>query len=414
MTVFGFAQSDALRSEGSENAGLRDQRLALEWVQDHIEAFGGDPNKVTIFGQSSGGLSVGMQIMAYGASKPVPFQQAICQSQALEPGITGNFTMDAMRALVDLVGCDASGTQLDSPNTVACLRGLDMQTVLNASIATYKSDIAHNIGDIWLPVVDGDFLPAAPSALIRDRRFANVTTMIGWCRNDVTVFTEASIKTPNDTRNFISAYAPDLTPANVDGLLALYPVSDFVTEATTVLSSEFFRAARVFRDILMTCLPIWYGEHLAEAGNDVFLYEWNQTLLDPILEHLTGVSGWGPVHTSEFAYVFGNLSTYNVSGYPFQPTPDDYGLAVRASRSWSTFAATGRPGVDGRGTTFQGFQPAFSQSQDDTYSVFVAGGSSEGLSAIDGVNSSPAVRAQKLRERCGYINSLEVIEQLRY
>jgi carboxylesterase type B len=55
MTVFGFAQSDALNSEGSENAGIRDQRLALEWVRDNIGHFGGDSDKITIFGQSSGG-----------------------------------------------------------------------------------------------------------------------------------------------------------------------------------------------------------------------------------------------------------------------------------------------------------------------------------------------------------------------
>lgn len=54
-TVFGFAQSDALQSEGSENAGLRDQRLAMEWVRDEIAQFGGDPDNITIFGQSSGG-----------------------------------------------------------------------------------------------------------------------------------------------------------------------------------------------------------------------------------------------------------------------------------------------------------------------------------------------------------------------
>lgn len=58
MVVFGFALSDALMDEGSTNAGLRDQRLAIEWVRDHIGEFGGDPSKLTIFGQSSGGTTV--------------------------------------------------------------------------------------------------------------------------------------------------------------------------------------------------------------------------------------------------------------------------------------------------------------------------------------------------------------------
>lgn len=55
MIAFGFAQSTALRQEGSENAGLRDQRLAIEWIRDNIEQFGGDPERITIHGQSSGG-----------------------------------------------------------------------------------------------------------------------------------------------------------------------------------------------------------------------------------------------------------------------------------------------------------------------------------------------------------------------
>lgn len=347
-----------------------------------------------------------MQIMAYGGSKPVPFQQGICQSQALEPGITGTFTIDAMKLVVDYVGCNT--TDLHSDATIDCLRGFDTATLYNASLSTYSSDVAHNIGDIWLPVVDGDFLPDAPSQLIKDGRFANVTTMIGWSDNDVTFFTDGTIRTSNDSYTFISSYVPDVTSENVDKLLSLYSVTDFpVDESTTSLSSEFFRSARIFRDIIMTCQPIWYGQHLAKAGNDVYLYDWNQTILDPILAQVYNESGLGPVHTSEFAYIFGNMSHYNTSGFVFDPTPADYKLRDRGSRSWSTFASVGKPSLEGH-NTFKGFGLAFSKK--NGIDIFVAGGPHEGLSSVD----APHLRAQKLRERCEFINSPEMIEQLKY
>jgi carboxylesterase type B len=197
LGFFGFAQSDTLKDEGSENAGLRDQRLAIEWVRDNIAAFGGDPERITILGQSSGGLSIGMQILAYGGTKPLPFQQGVAESQSLEPGITANFTIDAMTVLADYVGCNS--TDVHSPETIACLREQDTDTLLKASIATYSSDIAHNIGDIWLPVVDGDFLPDAPSKLIADGKIGNATFMTGWAEDDMNFYTNTSIATAEDT-----------------------------------------------------------------------------------------------------------------------------------------------------------------------------------------------------------------------
>ncbi|KAI0602821.1 putative lipase [Biscogniauxia sp. FL1348] len=412
LGFFGFAQSDALKSEGSENAGLRDQRLAIEWVRDNIEQFGGDPERITIFGQSSGGLAVGLHIMAYGASKPVPFQQGICESQALEPGITGNFTINAMQLLVEEVGCNTSS--LHSEETVSCLRDFDMDTLLNASIATYQSDIGHNIGDIWLPVVDGDFLPAAPSQLIKEGRIANITTMMLWCEDDVTFFTDTSIATADDTRAFMQAYLPGLSRDNLDALLALYPAGDFA--ASGALAGEFYRAARIFRDVLMACEPLWYAQHLAAASAS-YLVDWNQTLLAGPLRQLYGVSGLGPVHTSEFAYVFANLSHYDTMGYPFDPAPADYALARRGSRSWSTFVSTGKPGLQAqRYDTFKGFGLAFPDGGRGAADarVFVAGGPDEGFSPISGPGAKPAVAQQKLAERCAFINSPEVMEQLRF
>lgn len=152
--MFGFAQSSALHAEGSENAGVRDQRIAIEWVKSHIAAFGGDPDKITIHGQSSGGLAVGIQILAFGASKPAPFHRAIAQSQVIEAGITGNYTRNAMQRLANATGCNTSDLQTSA--TVACLRNRTMSELVNAQTKTHMDGVDANIGDEWLPVVDGD------------------------------------------------------------------------------------------------------------------------------------------------------------------------------------------------------------------------------------------------------------------
>lgn len=408
LGVFGFAKSEALTEQRSANAGLRDQRLALEWVRDNIGYFGGDCERITIFGQSSGGLAVGLQVMAYGASRPTPFHQAMCESQALEPGITGNFTDLAMQRLVNAVGCNTTG--LRSQSTIACLKNLTMEQLLDAQTKTHHSDAAANLGDEWLPAVDDDFLPAAPSKLIQEGRFASVTALIGWCEDDTTLFVPTSIQTANDTHRFISNYASGMTRQSIETLLSLYPVSDFEAMPSANKSAHFFRSARIVRDILMVCQPIHYAQAISRTGRAVYLYDQNQTILTP-LEDALGDPGLGVIHTSELAYVFGNLSHYNITDLPYHPSALDFGLKNRESRAWSTFASLGHPTLAGS-STLQGWTPAFLHPNE--IDIFVIGGPYEGLSAEDGPMSLPQMEAQKLRERCTFINSPDIIEQLQY
>lgn len=351
-----------------------------------------------------------MQIVAYGGTKPVPFQQAICESQVLEPGITGNFTYHQMDLLASALDCTSSA--LDSNETLACLRNVDTATFLNASISTYSGDVSNNIGDCWLPVVDDDFLPAPPSELVSSHRMAaNLSVMIGWCDDDLGFFTNRSITTNEDTRNFIQSYLPDMKSSSVTDLLALYPVSDFTTNTTANLTAEFYRSSRLFRDILMTCMPIWAGQNFAQLNSNVYLYDQNASILPPILAQ-EGYTGLGPVHTSEFAYVFANFSHYNSSDLPgFAPTPEDYALLPRQTRSWSSFAAVGQPSLDGK-QTLQGWERAF---VDNETRIYVIGGGEEGLSAVEGEGVSNGVLAmQMLAERCGFLNSEEIIPQLKF
>lgn len=249
---------------------------------------------------------MGMQIMAYGGEKPVPFQKAIAQSQILEPGITGKFTKDAMARVLNATDCNA--TSADSQAAIDCLRTLSADKLVQ--LQTDTASDTENIGDIWLPVVDGDFLPDAPSQLLSEGRFAAVTTMMGYTEDDTSPFVDIIIKTNKDTVKFFSDYAPGMSDANLNHLLSLYPVEEFAANPAANLSAEYYRSARILRDILMVCEPLLFGQALAQRGQDVYYYDQNQTVVDGPLESL-GLPGLGVVHTSEFAYMFNNISHYD-------------------------------------------------------------------------------------------------------
>ncbi|KAF2170256.1 hypothetical protein M409DRAFT_19859 [Zasmidium cellare ATCC 36951] len=410
LGVFGFAQSEALNKEGSENAGLRDQRLALEWVHKNIAAFGGDPSKITIHGQSSGGLAMGMQTVAFGGRKPAPFNQIIAQSQVLEGGITGNFTRDAMKRVTNVTSCNT--TDVQSPATIRCLRGLSTSDLLKAQLDTYTSGPQANIGDEWLPVVDGDFLPAPPSELLATGQHYNVTTMIGWCEDDAQIFPDPLPSNASAVRQYFRQYLPGYTEQNLDHLLNLYPISDFHSSyfpnGTIQVTAQGYRTGRILRDIALTCQPFYFGEALAKSGNDVYYYVTNQTILTPILNHY-GIYGYGKVHTSDFAYMFGNLSHYDIYDLPFHPEPADYALKDRASRSWASYAALGYPSVGGKGT-LEGWKKG--DNKDANYGVYVMGGPNEGYSGKGGKKATvEAMKLQKLQDRCSFLNRPDSIKQ---
>jgi carboxylesterase type B len=133
INMFGYASSDALRKMGSLNAGLKDQRLGITWVKDNIAAFGGDPNHITIFGESDGATDVGLQITAYGGKHRVHFQQAIMQSGApnTDPGINSNDSATSYAGVAAMANCTRGDP--GSSETLACLKNLSMETLLNIS-----------------------------------------------------------------------------------------------------------------------------------------------------------------------------------------------------------------------------------------------------------------------------------------
>lgn len=422
LNIFGFALNDALNSTGSLNVGLKDQRLALEWVQQNIDSFGGDPDQVTIFGQSSGALAVTLQVLAYGGSRPAPFNGALIESTALEPNMTSTLTRDTFTDVAVLTGCAESG-DAQGAETIACMRNLTLDELWNATLTNYNSLAAFSDGDIWLPNTDADFLPAAPSDLIRTGSFAQMPIVVGWTRNDATLFTPSTIDTDVDTRDFVGSYYPYLNATNFETLMGLYPVSDFVANTTANLSAEFYRSAEIFRDILLTCPSFYFGHAMAEkyynsssnSSIPVYIYEQNQTILSAYLD-TTGTPGLGVIHTSELAYVFGNFTPFEWSSLADVTIPSDadHELLKQQSRSWSTFATLGKPSVASK-DTLQGWRSAYAVGDGMMDAeIYIVGGLDPGMSALEGSGANPDVAAQELRERCGFLNREDIIKELKY
>jgi carboxylesterase type B len=206
----------------------------------------------------------------------------------------------------------------------------------------------------------------------------------------------------------IRAYLPGLTETNLKDLLDLYPLHEFT--ASTNLSVEFYRSSRIFRDVLMVCPSLHLGDAVARThSTPVFHYNFNQTVIAPIVDDMNKVSGLRVGHTSEFAYVFDSFQAYNDSNYPVYPSPADYGLMERVSGSWSTFAVYGCPSsksTDPPHTTLRGWTRAYvSRSRPH---IMTIGGPHEGLSPAGGPTD------QRLDERCGFLNNPAIIKALGY
>jgi carboxylesterase 2 len=171
LKVFGFPNAPQLNA-GEANLGLLDQRLALQWVQQNINVFGGDQDQVTIFGQSAGGWFV-KQLLALPPS-PLPYVSAIMQSEG-EPA--GNTT--GWATATEHYGCINTTTQLE------CMRQVNA-----TDIKTYISDVGLSFTAIYDGITCVDDYGVA--ATIEAGTFAKVPILIGSTLNEGSVFAYAA------------------------------------------------------------------------------------------------------------------------------------------------------------------------------------------------------------------------------
>jgi para-nitrobenzyl esterase len=328
LDVLGFLAHPALTEEGegaSGNYGLYDQRAALAWVRDRIAAFGGDASRVTIAGQSAGGVSVGIQAMS--PDSEGLFHRAVVQSGPLVivnvPTLAEAEAEGVARA--EAVGC------VDVATAATCLRGKSpAELVRAADLEAVPGGLIYQPGFAFLPpIVDGVFVPESPRTAYAEGRFATVPFIVGSTGDEGTLFHTDLLSTPVADETERRTAIATRWPEDVDAILAMYPLAmyDDSDDALTAISSDIFNCStrKLARDLEAGGAPTWL--YAFEAVPDGILVESLEL---------------GSYHTSELLFL------YDLDDPTLGRPPADARDLVNAMQSyWSRFAAAADPNSTG-------------------------------------------------------------------
>ena len=314
LGVFGFLAHPELTAEsggrGSGNYGLLDQVAALEWVHENIAAFGGDPDNVTINGESAGSISVSA-LMASPLSKHI-FHKAIGQSGAYFKSPSGSM------ALKPLAEKEQDGLRL-------------AQSVGAISLADLRARDADELLDVVMkaggwgygPGLDGYFLPKTVAELYAAGKQASIPLLAGWNSSELGMAIALNPEKPT-----VDSFKAELARQFGDSAAAaaeVYPASsdDETMQSAADLASDLFISYSTWK---------WIETHIETAGAPVYRYRFDRVMPDD------PASRFGAVHAVEIEYAFNTLDSKHA---PWRA--EDREVARLMATTFANFAKTGDP-----------------------------------------------------------------------
>ncbi|XP_075675802.1 cholinesterase-like [Dermatophagoides pteronyssinus] len=339
LGAFGFLYDGTDNAPG--NQGLHDQILALKWVQNNIGHFGGDPNRVTIFGESAGSMSISALILSP-LTKGL-FGKAILQSGATNAYLGSCEKNEALNKTIHLAQrLNCYEEPFNSTTILECLRNTSVEDILDAT----KDDILN--GRLMIPIYGEKLMPIPPNKALETKQFNPIDIMFGVNRNEGSSF----------VKRFFSVIQPDIKHPNMTlskakALIWLMMMVFEKSDPTAKKITDFYMKqlneksnfddiriiiADVFGDYHLVCPTMLFGEYFSRGLNSSINTFYSYRLMLPLSSGPFRCKGWeGVCHAEDIIYLF------HVPIDPKTYTKQEIQLSNDMIYSWTKFAWTGHP-----------------------------------------------------------------------
>ncbi|EIW58851.1 carotenoid ester lipase precursor [Trametes versicolor FP-101664 SS1] len=294
LSALGFLGGREIANAGLGNLGLQDQRESLRWIQKHIGAFGGDPTKVTIWGESAGSESVAFHMLVNGGNTEGLFRAGWMESGSVNPAGNVSNVQPHFDFIASETGC------ADEIDILECLREVPT-SVIQAAVDKTSTYVSFQ-GTPWAPRADGLFLVDNPQRLLLEGKIADIPFVIGSNKDEGTLFSLASLNltTQDEVATYLSSnFFPNAPKENITRLLDLYPANPafgapFDTGDAFAFSPQYKR------------ISAFQGDSRFGAPRRLLLQQRSgKQVMRSFLSERNQITGMGATHTTELANVFG-------------------------------------------------------------------------------------------------------------